>query len=281
MLTVHAWDTASTCASVPLLPAHREAPAAARSIVGRSRFASSSRERAQFEGLDRETHEAWFAVDSPGVLTHGERGAPFRHVFHWARAPRGCVLAHAGAVGTDGGAVLLVGPGGAGKSSIALTCAEAGFDYAADDYCLVTTEPRPTAFGLYASGKVLPVDLPRYPRLRESAAPLAHPSDDKVLLMLSRACPAQLATSLSLSAVVVPTLMPGVAQTSASRTTPRRALQALAPSTVGQLAGGAASTLHALAGLTRALPCYELELGSDRSAVPDAIKRVIEDARAT
>ena len=51
-----------------------------------------------------------------------------------------------------------------GKSSTALICAEAGFDYVADDYCLVTPEPFPTALGLYAApGKVLHADLPLYP----------------------------------------------------------------------------------------------------------------------
>ena len=94
---------------------------------------------------------------------------------------------------------------------------------------------------------------------------------------MSRACGAHVATSLRLCAVVVPTLTPAVRGSSASRTSARRALQALAPSTVGQLAGGAASTLHALAALTRALPRYELAIGSDRSAVPDAIRRAIDE----
>jgi hypothetical protein len=281
LLTIHAWDAASTGAPVPELPGPEAGPMRTRSIVGRARCASSSGEHAQFVAIDREARDAWFAVRSPDDLTHGERGAPFRLVFHWWGAPRGRVLAHAGAVGTDGAGVLLVGPGGAGKSSTALSCAQAGFDYAADDYCLVTAEPSPTAFGLYASGKVVRADLPLYPGLRDAVVPLAHATDDKVLVIVSRACGAHVATSLRLCAVVVPTLTPAVAGSSASRTSARRALQALAPSTVGQLAGGAASTLHALAALTRALPCYELAIGSDRSAVPDAVGRVIDEARPT
>ena len=152
-----------------------------------SRAASSSSERRLFEGYDRDRGEAWFAVGTPAALTHGERGAPFRLVFHWMGSPRGRVLAHAGAVGLDGAGVLLVGPGGVGKSSTSLACAEAGFDYAADDYCLVSAEPTPTAFCLYATGKVKPVDLPLYPGLRDTSGSLYHETDDKVLLLVSRA----------------------------------------------------------------------------------------------
>ena len=66
-----------------------------------------------------------------------------------------------------------------------------------------------------------------------------------------------------------------------SRTSSSRALQALAPSTVGQLAGGAAVTLRTLAALTRAVPCYELALGSDRATVPDTVRQLIEHAVQT
>ena len=65
-------------------------------------------------------------------------------VFHWMGSPGAACLAHGGAVGLEGAGVLLVGAGGVGKSSTSLVCVEAGFDYAADDYCLVSAEPRPS-----------------------------------------------------------------------------------------------------------------------------------------
>jgi hypothetical protein len=278
VLTVNAWDEGSTGAPVPELPDDGAPRTPARSIVGKSHAASSSSERRLFEGYDRERGEAWFGVGSPAALTHGERGAPFRLVFHWMGSPRGRVLAHAGAVGVDGAGVLLVGPGGVGKSSTSLACAEAGFEYAADDYCLVTTEPSPTAFGLYATGKVKPVDLPRYPGLRDTAGSLYHETDDKVLLVVSRARHTRVVEQIAVRAIAVPTLVPSQVGTSMSRTSASHALQALAPSTVGQVAGGAAATLRTLAALTRALPCYELALGSDRAAVPEAISQLLENA---
>ena len=220
-------------------------------------------------------------MGAPAALTHGERGAPFRLVFHWMGSPRGRVLAHAGAVGLEGAGVLLVGPGGVGKSSTSLACAEAGFDYAADDYCLVSAEPSPSVFCLYATGKVKPVDLPLYPGLRDTSGSLYHETDDKVLLLVSRAEHGRIAPGLAVRAIAVPAIEPGRAKTTMSRTSSSRALQALAPSTVGQLAGGAAVTLRTLAALTRAVPCYQLTLGSDRARVPDTVRQLIEHAVQT
>ena len=116
-----------------------------------------------FEGIDAAVGDAWFGVSAPTVLTNGERGAPFRLIFHWWGASRARVLAHAGAVGLDGQGVLIVAPGGGGKSSTSLACVEAGFVYAGDDYCFVASAPEPTAFGLYGSAKVVSDDLACYP----------------------------------------------------------------------------------------------------------------------
>ena len=261
------------------LPDDVTARTPARSIVGKSRAASSSSERRLFEGYDRERGEAWFAVGSPAALTHGERGAPFRLVFHWMGSPRGRVLAHAGAVGLDGAGVLLVGPGGAGKSSTSLACAEAGFDYLADDYCLVTAEPSPTAFGLYATGKVKPVDLPLYPGLRDTAGSLYHETDDKVLLVVSRrtvgSSPSwRCARSPSRRSHPVRSAPPFRARRRATRS--KRSRRARSGNLrVAQLPPCGRSPR------SRAVPCYELTLGSDRAAVPDAIRQLLENAAQT
>ncbi len=272
VLTIHVWDGSSTGAPIPNLSTPDPTPT--RSVVAGARAVSSSPGRGVFEGIDAAAGEAWFGARAPAVLTHGERGAPFRLVFHWWGAPRARVLAHAGAVGVDGLGVLIVAPGGSGKSSTALACVEAGFVYAGDDYCFVATAPAPTAFDLYGSAKVVSDDLACYPRVAREAATRAHETDDKALLFVSRALPDQMVSSLPLHAVVVP-VRSGSGSTTTEALAPSGALRALAPSTIAQLPGGAATTMRELSAIVRDLPCFTLHLGNDRESVPGVIRRLV------
>jgi GTPase SAR1 family protein len=56
------------------------------------------------------------------------------------RRPEGESITHGSAVARDGLAILLVGPPGSGKSSLALALAERGFQPVADDYVLIRGE---------------------------------------------------------------------------------------------------------------------------------------------
>jgi hypothetical protein len=69
------------------------------------------------------------------------------------------VALHAGAYAKDGGLLLLVGPPGAGKTTLGLALARSGFDLAADDVALV-----------HADGWV--GGLPLAPAVKEGAWPL-------------------------------------------------------------------------------------------------------------
>jgi hypothetical protein len=271
-LTIHVWDEASTGVPVPRLAVPTGAPT--RSVVARARAVASSPGRAAFEGIDASTGEAWFAVSAPSALTHGERGAPFRLVFHWWGRTVGLVLAHAGAVGVGGEGVLIVGPGGGGKSSVALACVESGFEYAGDDYCFVAASPRPAAFGVYGTGKVPAEDVTRYPNAARAVATRAHDSDEKQLLFVSRALPERMAASLALRAVVVPTRSSSPAPT-IEPIPPSVALRALVPSTIAQLPGGAATTMRVLGEVVGALPCFALGLGTERAPLPQRVGEVI------
>ena len=76
---------------------------------------------------------------------------------------------HAGAIGTDGGAVLVVGRGGRGKSTTTLAGLGAGLKYVGDDYVAVETKDRPLVHSIYNAGKLEPHHLERFPVLREHA----------------------------------------------------------------------------------------------------------------
>ena len=276
VFTAHAWDARSTGVAVPQLDSLDTPPAPARSIIDHDRAASFSTERTMLEAVDLTTDDGWFAVDAPDDLTTGERGAPFRLVLHWWLAQRGLQFTHGGAVGTDGNGVLIVGASGSGKSSTTLACVEAGMEYAGDDYCALAPTSTPTVHSLYSSAKVFDADAALYPTLTSGRSPLRHPLDDKSLYLVARARPDCVVPALSLGAVVVPTRTPNTA-THFRPTSAGDALQALAPSTIGQLPGSAARTLAALAAAARAVPAYRLELGTDRATVAPAVGALLDE----
>ncbi|MFN8024897.1 MAG: hypothetical protein U0W40_00650 [Acidimicrobiia bacterium] len=263
---------------MPRLPAAPTGPAPSRAIVADGRAVSSSPARDMFEGYDRAAAEGWFAIGDAAGLTTGERGAPFRLALHWWCTDRGLQFAHGGAVGLGGTAMLVVGPTGAGKSSTTLACVEDGFDYVADDYCVIEagTTAAPVAHSLYSSAKILFADEDRYPKLATGRTGRHHELDDKTLVLVHRALPAQVVVRQRVGAIVVP-VRTGARDTTYARASAGAGLQALAPSTVAQFPGGAATALASLAALARAVPSYRLDLGSDRSTVAPAVRHLLAD----
>lgn len=276
VFTASAWDTASTGAPVPRLADAPTGPAPSRSIVAGSRAVSSSPARDMFEGYDEAAAEGWFAIGRADELTTGERGAPFRLALHWWCTARGMQFAHGGAVGLGGTAVLVVGPTGAGKSSTTLVCVEDGFDYVADDYCVIEAGALPVAHSLYSSAKIFVADEARYPKLASGRTARHNDADDKTLVLVHRALPAQVVTRQRVGAIVVP-VRTQESTTTFARVSAGTGLQALAPSTVAQFPGGAATALSSLAALARAVPSYELRLGTDRATVAPAVRAVLAD----
>lgn len=69
---------------------------------------------------DRNEGIGGFWAADAAHLPYWEPTAPFRYLINWVLADRGVVLAHAAAVGTAEGGLLVVGRGGSGKSTTAL-----------------------------------------------------------------------------------------------------------------------------------------------------------------
>jgi hypothetical protein len=275
VFTANAWDARSTGVAVPRLADLPGPPVPSRSIIAGDRAVTSSGARGMLEAIDRRDREGWFAIDASADLCQGERAAPFRLVLHWWLGGRGLQMAHGGAVGVGGRGVFVVGASGAGKSSTTLACAEAGLQYVGDDYCAISLTPTPTVHSLYATAKVFDADTAQYPGLAMGVSSRRHPTDDKSLVIVSRARPEQVCEQLALAAIVVPERTAATVTTFAP-TSPGAALKALAPSTVGQFPGGAAHTLAALAAVTRAVPAYRLALGTDRATVAPAVRDLVE-----
>jgi hypothetical protein len=279
-LTVHLWDSASTGVMTPS-PPWRDDPYAYGSH-GEVRGYSGDRIRIVFNMffdalsiLNVEQNEAIFWVRDEQKIPFWETAAPLRIILHWWLGSRGLQYIHAAAVGTATAGALLVGKGGSGKSTTALTCLDSDLLYVSDDYCLLKTEPDVRAYSLYSSAKLKP-DNTRLPHL----LPLIHNQnrqpDEKPFILLQPHFPSKLVPSLPIDVILVPQVT-GRVDTRVSPASAAKALLALAPSTIFQLPGGNSAKFQNLAALVKQIPCYTLELGTDLSQIPKTIADLLEE----
>lgn len=228
-----------------------------------------------FAMMNVETRQAvWWTKDARALPTH-HCAAPFMLIFQWWVGLTGLRLLHAGCVGTEAGAVLLVGKGGSGKSTTSLLCALAGMDYLSDDYCLVQAGANPEAFCLYNSGKLHRDHLKRFPELAARAVDPGPDIYQKPVIFMEDAFPGRVKASHSLRAVLAPQVTGG-SQTRAVAIGSAEALRSLAPSTLLQMPHTDAGALADMGRLVKALPCYRLELGTDFTGVAPAVRTLIE-----
>ncbi len=225
--------------------------------------------------LDRNAGEGYFWIERAEQLPYYELATPFRKILSWWVSARGWLFAHAGAVGTAAGGVLLVGPAGAGKSTSSLACVGSPLGYAGDDCCLVSAGPRARVYSLYNSAKLKGgADLERFPHLASLVRNPDRLGFEKALLFLHREFPQHLVREFPLRALVVPKVVGG----SGARLVPITAAVALAtmaPNTCIQFPGSGRIALGLMAGLVRQLPCYALEVGPEVSAIPTALRALL------
>jgi hypothetical protein len=234
---------------------------------------------ASFESYHPETGIELRATAS-GFAAGDLRAHPACHALAaWLNTPSTQVC-HAAAVAHDGAAALLVGAGGAGKSTTALACAIAGADYLGDDLVLVEPggvngEREPAVHALFATAK-LNADSARavgagaWPRLgvtpkRKDVFAVG----EKLRVVRS----AQLVTMIVLSPSE-----PGRSQP--ARIPIPKLVGAMAPMALplAWRAGTPATWLATAASLARRLPAYCLPVNWDLDGLAAAVREIIARA---
>jgi hypothetical protein len=260
-LTVSLWDAESTATPpVPVPPANPDE--------------SGPRYHSVADGLViHVVDEALSALDGNRAVHHFpsattprwyQRASPLKELLHSWAATVGLRFVHAAAVGTERGGVLLTGSSGAGKSTTSLACRVGGLGFAGDDYVLVDPDEL-RVHSVYRTARLGWDTAERFPGLLEADNA---PPDEKALGFLDG-----VVRGFPLRAVLVPAVGDG-RRTRVERISPARALLALAPSTVLQIAGGQADALRAARRLLEAVPAYRLDLGTDLDEVADVVAEV-------
>jgi hypothetical protein len=235
------------------------------------RLASYSTDYATLSVADTDAGLGVQWLRDAAAMAPWEGGAPLRSLLRWTLARHGAHLLHAAAVGTEAGGVLLLGSGGAGKSTSALACLQAGMALVSDDYTLVRLGGSvPTAHPAFAIAKAGLASLELLGSGLDARAAGARLDwrGKRRLPIADVVCEA-----LALRAVV----LPRVAQRTgvAVPFDGREALRSVAGSTLLQLPGDSATTLAVLRELLSTLPVYTLEVGPDVAAIPEAIGALI------
>ena len=281
------WDSATARADRPAFaPARRPDAEGTATGAGPSFFSESHGFRALhqpasdvFSVLTAEADNGWFWMPDATALPYWDYTAPFRHLLSWWLDAQGFRHVHGGAVGTADGGVLLVGPGGSGKSTTALaSLLDERLRYAGDDYVAVSSERAPVVHSLYCSGKVHPEDVHRLPHLEPALAD-GDRTDEKAVLYVETAFPGSSIAGFPLRAIV----LPRVTDRRTARALPgtqAAALAALAPSTIFQLHPPAREALSQMADLVRRVPTF-VPLAGVKEAIDAAILRLAPEGEAS
>jgi hypothetical protein len=275
-LTICLWDTLSTGVHPPVAP-WREHYAVRGEIAGFNSeriYTVYEHESRGLSMLDRDRNLAQLWLRDAAHIPYWVRGSPLRAILHWWMAGSGRQLLHSAAVGLPSGGVLITGRSGSGKSTAALSCLEAGYEYVGDDYVIVRAGDRPYAWSIYNTAKLVPEWLQSFPRLAEYVDNPQRLASEKALIFLRDGASVRVASGLPLKAILVPRVT-GQHDTVLRKASAATAVAALAPTTIFAHPRGGEAEFRFVAALARTLPAYVLECGTDLAQIPESIERLL------
>jgi len=272
---VFLWDSGSTGVGMPP-PPWMWGPSVRNEVYVGDRFRIVyNGEAGSLIMYDAAVRQAIYWIRKAENVPYYETGAPLLPAMHWWLEATECQLVHAGAIALDEDGILLAGKGGSGKSTTALACLANGFDFASDDYCVLTSSHPVKVHSIYCSAKLAADSRDRLPELAAAIHHAAVPSAEKTLYLMNRIFPERIMAGFELRAIVLPRVA-GTDATTMKPVSPAQALRALAPSTIFQLAGAGGKTFHALASIIRRVPCYEISLGRDLAGIAAVLRALLQ-----
>lgn len=201
------------------------------------------------------------------------RHANVQDFFRWA-ACSGLFMVHGAAVGVNGTGVLVVGRGGRGKSTFAVSCLAQGLDFISDDYSLITVSGPILAKPLYSIVGLMPDMCGNF---KEFGEPMRGPDGSLMGIKPQYSIPAhRFAKQLEIKAIILPTIG-GTDEVSLTPVSPGPAMTQLIHSTVIQ-SGSHKDTrlIMAMSQRFMGLPVYEMRMSTDLKKNPAFLRLFIE-----
>ncbi len=179
---------------------------------------------------------------------------------------------HSAAVGHDGRFLILAGAGNSGKSTAALACARAGWDYAGDDYVLADVE-RGEVAPLYASARLRPAMKDVFSEwvMRGERSMGAQPDPRHELALDQLLRPGQMRGGLVRALLLV--RRRGADRPTFEPATRGEAFHALFLNTNYGAPGPMSITARKLVALVGRMPVFHVDTGKTPQAIPEAFER--------
>ena len=215
-------------------------------------------------------------VEDADRIPQYEKGSPLLQILHWWTKNHGRALVHSGAVGFENGGALLVGKGGAGKSTAAAACIDSDLLYAGDDYCILSNDPSPHVHSVYGSGKIKSDDMGRFPFLKDAPGNSHNSDTGKTIFFLNNFMPRKLAKGFPIRTILIPQIA-GIPETRFEKASTASAFRAIAISTVFQLSGSECHIFSYLSEVVRKVPCYFMKSGTNVTGIPAAVAQLLSE----
>lgn len=216
-------------------------------------------------------------MDSTSRYPPWEASFPLRLLVHWIGQGPGRGMIHAGTLGHDGVGVFLAGAAGAGKSGTSLSGILHGLKSVGDDY--VGVKCAAASVETHPVLRLMKQDPSGLERLgiADTRGVFSRPNwQGKFEFDFDHLVPGARTTSLAMKAILLPRISRS-SRSSIKRTSGRRAMMALAPSSLYQLYGNWAADFKVIASVVRALPAYDIELSSSPTEICHAVRSFIEE----
>lgn len=277
-LRIDLWDESETAIRYPGDPVDFSGPRLHSSpeygfIIGspNERFVGCQRPKI-VTWFDRATQHIIGCISNSNQFSLYERAKPLLFPLLLWHRDQDVQVIHAALVAQNGQGVLFVGRGGTGKSTAALACVDAGFDYLGDDYIgLGVDKDLFIGYSIYNSAWLESNHVSHFPRF---APYLIQGRHGKLPILLSQVFPHRLVRAAPIHVVVIPRLVDG----GLSRTCPAskwEALFALAPTSLIKRPWSGVHNLNKLAGLVEQVPSYWLDLGIDLESIHECVRQLL------
>ncbi|MDC7784293.1 hypothetical protein PQJ75_08080 [Rhodoplanes sp. TEM] len=224
-------------------------------------------------GIDRRTRRGLVWFTCPDRIASWHVARPLLHAVHGLALGGPWTPIHAAAVARGGRAVLICGMSGAGKTSMALACAAAGWDYLGDDAVMVRADP-PRVAALYASARLRRDTFHLFPAAMEASRGISDDAGElKAEVDMSRLRPLA-EPQAEIAAVVVP--QPDGLPCGLAPLRPSDTLRRLMDATRQSILGDEPAVFAKLASLVAGVPCYALGRCRDPARLDATLAGLIE-----